>query len=132
MEDGDLGFRDFNEGHVKFDEDVDALAGELGQHDFLGDGHGKEEGREEEPEEPLPEWACAYCGVHNPACVVKCIKTGKWFCNGRQQGCSASCAVYHLVRSKVRQMPDQCIIFVSYSSVPFDSMIVFPPSLCPE
>lgn len=27
--------------------------------------------------EQLPEWACAYCGVHNPASVVRCCTTGK-------------------------------------------------------
>lgn len=31
----------------------------------------------------LPKHACAYCGVSNPACVVMCNSTGKWFCNGR-------------------------------------------------
>ncbi|CAH8433276.1 unnamed protein product [Schistosoma rodhaini] len=31
----------------------------------------------------LPEHACAYCGIHDPACVVFCNTTKKWFCNGR-------------------------------------------------
>lgn len=33
--------------------------------------------------EELPEHACAYCGISDPACVVRCNKTKKWFCNGR-------------------------------------------------
>ncbi len=37
-----------------------------------------------------------YCGIHNAACVVKCVKSGKWFCNGRVTG-TASCIVTHLV-----------------------------------
>lgn len=53
--------------------------------------------------EQLPEWACAYCGVHNPSCVVKCIYSGKWFCNGRM-GSSGSCIVVHLVKSKCREV----------------------------
>jgi hypothetical protein len=41
---------------------------------------------------------CRYCGVHNPSCVVKCLYTGKWFCNARM-GSSGSCIVVHLVSS---------------------------------
>ena len=31
----------------------------------------------------LPKYACAYCGIHDPAAVVMCNATNKWFCNGR-------------------------------------------------
>ncbi len=31
----------------------------------------------------LPRHACAYCGMHDPAAVVLCNRTKKWFCNGR-------------------------------------------------
>lgn len=51
----------------------------------------------------LPEWACSYCGVHNPASVVKCLTTGKWFCNGRTIS-SASCIITHLVKGKFREV----------------------------
>lgn len=115
--DGHLGdFRDdFDEGGVAFDETADALADRM--EGALLDGRADDGARsrtpadreEAEPDEPLPEWACAYCGVNNPACVVRCLKTGKWFCNGRQQGCSASCAVFHLVRSKVRAGPGYAV-----------------------
>ncbi|XP_074560754.1 regulator of nonsense transcripts 1 homolog isoform X2 [Curcuma longa] len=44
------------------------------------------------------EHACRYCGVHNPACVVRCnIPTcRKWFCNSRGNT-SGSHIVNHLV-----------------------------------
>ncbi len=46
---------------------------------------------------PTLRWLlCRYCGIHNAACVVKCVKSGKWFCNGRVTG-TASCIVTHLV-----------------------------------
>lgn len=38
------------------------------------------------------EWACVYCGIADPPCVVKCIESKKWFCNscgnatGEEQG----------------------------------------------
>ena len=46
--------------------------------------HGSEEEEEDEglPRE-LPPHACKYCGIHDPAAVVMCNTTKKWFCNGR-------------------------------------------------
>lgn len=62
---------------------------------------------DEEPtqqvQEELPEFACSYCGIHNPACVVKCLTSGKWFCNGRVHG-HGSCIVLHLVKSKSKEV----------------------------
>lgn len=64
-----------------------------------------EEGDDEEGtyNRDLPEHACAYCGIHDPACVVKCIASKKWFCNGR--GCSSgSHIIQHLVRAKTKEV----------------------------
>lgn len=47
----------------------------------------------------LPEYACTYCGLSDQSCVVKCVESGKWFCNGRGNT-SASHIIQHLVRSK--------------------------------
>ncbi len=47
-----------------------------------------------------PPTLCSYCGIHNPACVVKCLTTGKWFCNGRVTG-TASCIITHLVKASL-------------------------------
>jgi regulator of nonsense transcripts 1 len=44
--------------------------------------------------------ACAYCGISNPSCVVKCKKTQKWFCNSKTGALPASCIVFHLVKSR--------------------------------
>ena len=41
--------------------------------------------------------------MHNPACVVKCLSTGKWFCNGRAAG-PAACIVTHLVKGRYRDV----------------------------
>ena len=59
----------------------------------------------------LPEYACAYCGLSDPSCVVKCVDSGKWFCNGRGNT-SASHVIQHLVRSKSKQVslhPDSAL-----------------------
>ena len=42
-----------------------------------------EESESEFVDKELPDWACSYCGIHNPASVAKCIASGRWFCNGR-------------------------------------------------
>ncbi len=69
------------------------------------DDEGKREGEEDlaAEEEEAPEHACRYCGLHNPASVARCKKTGGWFCNSRQ-GTSASHMVYHLIKSKNKEV----------------------------
>jgi regulator of nonsense transcripts 1 len=49
----------------------------------------------------LPEHACSYCGLSDTSCVVKCVESSKWFCNGRGNT-SASHIIQHLVRSRNR------------------------------
>ncbi|CAL9164433.1 regulator of nonsense transcripts 1 homolog isoform X1 [Musa acuminata AAA Group] len=51
------------------------------------------------------EHACRYCGLQNPACVVRCnIPTcRKWFCNSRGNT-SGSHIVNHLVRAKHKEV----------------------------
>ena len=45
----------------------------------------------------------SYCGIHNPASVVKCLICSKWFCNSRGNT-SASHIVNHLVRAKHKEV----------------------------
>jgi len=47
--------------------------------------------------------ACAFCGIHDPAAVVRCNATGRWFCNGRGNTSGAH-IVHHLVRSKNKEV----------------------------
>lgn len=54
-------------------------------------------------EENLPEYSCRYCGIHDPACVAKCVETKKWFCNA-VIGSGGSHLVHHLVRSRSNQV----------------------------
>jgi regulator of nonsense transcripts 1 len=55
-------------------------------------------------EKSLPEWACRYCGIYDPACVAKCVETRKWFCNATCPGSGGSHLVNHLVRSRNNQV----------------------------
>lgn len=54
-------------------------------------------------EENLPEYACRYCGIHDPACVAQVVETKKWFCNATV-GSGGSHLVHHLVRSRSHQV----------------------------
>lgn len=54
-------------------------------------------------EEKLPEHACAYCGIHDPACVVRDKVDGRWYCNGRGK-LPGSHIITHLVRSRHREV----------------------------
>lgn len=51
----------------------------------------------------LPAHACAYCGIHSPASVVKCLTCNKWFCSGRGN-ISSSHIVNHLVRARHKEV----------------------------
>jgi len=52
----------------------------------------------------LPDYACRYCGIHDPASVAKCVETDKWFCNAPCAGGGGSHLVNHLVRSRSHQV----------------------------
>ncbi|KAL2135370.1 hypothetical protein VTI74DRAFT_8782 [Chaetomium olivicolor] len=56
-----------------------------------------------EDEKELPAHACAYCGIHSPASVVKCLACNKWFCSARGNS-SSSHIVNHLVRARHKEV----------------------------
>lgn len=74
---------------------VDALAAGMGNLNFeeTGDDDGFDYGKND-----FTEHACKYCGISNPACVVRCnvASCRKWFCNSRGNT-SGSHIVNHLV-----------------------------------
>ncbi|KAF3909527.1 hypothetical protein AA313_de0204456 [Arthrobotrys entomopaga] len=51
----------------------------------------------------LPPHACAYCGIHSPSTVVKCLSCNKWFCSGRGNT-SSSHIINHLVRARHKEV----------------------------
>mmetsp|Transcript_11925 Transcript_11925/g.17981 ORF Transcript_11925/g.17981 Transcript_11925/m.17981 type:complete len:1012 (-) Transcript_11925:1834-4869(-) len=55
-------------------------------------------------EAALPDFACRYCGIYDPASVAKCVETKKWFCNAMCPGGGGSHLVNHLVRSRSNQV----------------------------
>ena len=92
---------------VAFD-DLDVLD-DLAKPGSLPDEHGNEFSVAPE----LPEHACAYCGIHAPSSVVKCLGCNKWFCNARiggnhtgQNGGNggATHIVNHMVRARHREV----------------------------
>lgn len=81
---------------------VDVLAGGMSVLNFedTGDDDNYEYGKGN-----FTEHACRYCGVSNPACVVRCNVPScrKWFCNSRGNT-SGSHIVNHLVRNWVQSI----------------------------
>jgi regulator of nonsense transcripts 1 len=55
-------------------------------------------------EDSLPPYACRYSGIHDPACVAKCVESNKWFSNATCPGGGGSHLVNHLVRSRSHQV----------------------------
>eukprot|EP00566_Odontella_aurita_P002202 CAMPEP_0113543462 /NCGR_PEP_ID=MMETSP0015_2-20120614/10171_1 /TAXON_ID=2838 /ORGANISM="Odontella" /LENGTH=1079 /DNA_ID=CAMNT_0000443623 /DNA_START=95 /DNA_END=3334 /DNA_ORIENTATION=- /assembly_acc=CAM_ASM_000160 len=55
-------------------------------------------------EDALPPYSCRYCGIHDPACVARCIDSNKWLCNAPCAGGGGSHLVNHLVRSRSNQV----------------------------
>lgn len=58
------------------------------------------------PYTPLAVWltfGSRYCGIHNPASVVKCLACSKWFCSARGNF-SSSHIVNHLVRARHKEV----------------------------
>ncbi|KAI9834353.1 MAG: hypothetical protein M1826_004279 [Phylliscum demangeonii] len=56
-----------------------------------------------EEEKELPPHACAYCGIHAPSSVVRCLACSKWFCSARGNT-SSSHIVNHLVRARHKEV----------------------------
>lgn len=69
----------------------------------VGSVYGLDDGEEGYADIELPDYACHYCGLSDPACVVKCIDSDKWFCNGRGNT-STSHIIQHLVKSRNKKV----------------------------
>ncbi|GLH13682.1 Regulator of nonsense transcripts 1 homolog, partial [Gryllus bimaculatus] len=79
------------------DTDISVTTKALGELQF------EEEEDEAYYNKDLPEFACKYCGIHDPSCVVMCNICKKWFCNGRGNT-SGSHIINHLVRAKHKEV----------------------------
>lgn len=88
---------DDDEGDVYDDDDLESLA----SHAVNGANGQPAPAQEEEVE--LPPHACAYCGIHNPSSVVKCLTCTKWFCSARGNT-SSSHIINHLVRARHKEV----------------------------
>jgi regulator of nonsense transcripts 1 len=56
--------------------------------------------------EELPPEHCSYCGIFEPSALVKCTRSGKWFCNTKHGvgGAGGSCVINHLVKGRSREV----------------------------
>ncbi|GAA5932881.1 uncharacterized protein JCM15063_002230 [Sporobolomyces koalae] len=85
------------------DEDDDGAHHPIDEHQVANLYEEDFEGMLDDLNRELPPHACSYCGIHNPASVVKCLICNKWFCNSRGST-SGSHIVNHLVRAKHKEV----------------------------
>nr|POF11623.1 regulator of nonsense transcripts 1 like [Quercus suber] len=85
------------EGEAYDDDDLESLASRA------VNGVNGQAGQAQEEEVELPAHACAYCGIHNPSSVVKCLACAKWFCSARGNT-SSSHIINHLVRARHKEV----------------------------
>jgi len=85
--------------HNIVNEDIDESIREEIEDEFDNEALGNENEREKEAR-------CAYCGINNPAHLVKCNEKDcqRWFCDGRLDEFSASHIVFHLTKSKHKEI----------------------------
>jgi len=88
---------DDDETDVYDDDDLESLAS------HAVNGINGQAGQQQEGEVELPAHACAYCGIHNPGSVVKCLSCAKWFCSARGNT-SSSHIINHLVRARHKEV----------------------------
>lgn len=50
----------------------------------------------------LPNYACQYCGIHDPNCIVQCadINCNRWFCNTKYRSDKHSHIMMHVQKSR--------------------------------
>ena len=89
---------DDDEMDVYDDDDLESMASHAVNGGVNGQG-----GMQQEEEVELPPHACAYCGIHNPGSVVKCLACSKWFCSARGNT-SSSHIINHLVRARHKEV----------------------------
>ena len=49
-------------------------------------------------------FACAYCGLSSEAHLAQCLECKKWFCNGKLDAYSPSHIIFHLTKSKHKEV----------------------------
>ena len=63
-----------------------------------------EEEEENENKNRNSNFACAYCGLSSETHLVKCLECKKWFCNGKLDAYSPSHIIFHLTKSKHKEV----------------------------
>lgn len=84
----------------EFAESICSLDDSYSSDDFsiTADSDNDSEIQEEEVPKILPHHACVYCSIYDSACVAKCNKCSKWFCNS-PKGTLSGHIINHLIKS---------------------------------
>lgn len=63
----------------------------------------------------VSEYACRYCGLSDPACVVKSVNADKWFCNGRGMSIPVFYVYFMLYQSTFILTPNNALVSLTYN-----------------
>lgn len=58
---------------------------------------------EDTQEQPIPDYACAYCQISDVNAVAQCNECKKWFCNVNDSKCGSH-IIQHFIRSRHREV----------------------------
>ena len=63
-----------------------------------------EEEEENENKNRNSNYACSYCGLSSETHLAQCLECKKWFCNGKNDAYSPSHIIFHLTKSKHKEV----------------------------
>ena len=63
-----------------------------------------EEEEEDENKNRSSKFSCAYCGLSSETHLAQCLECKKWFCNGKLDAYSPSHIIFHLTKSKHKEV----------------------------
>ena len=112
-ETGSIKSTDFNLQFLEYDSDDDdepkiQQQDDNNQEEEINNKMEKENNSEEEEEDDNKNrnsnFACAYCGLSSETHLAQCLECKKWFCNGKNDAYSPSHIIFHLTKSKHKEV----------------------------
>ena len=115
-ETGSIKSTDFNLQFLEYDSDDDDEPKIQNQENNNNDNNNQEEvinkvekeNSEEEEEDDNKNrnsnFSCAYCGLSSETHLAQCLECKKWFCNGKLDAYSPSHIIFHLTKSKHKEV----------------------------
>ena len=105
-ETGSLKSKDFGLNFLKYDSEEENEENNKANDESLNkiEKENNSEEEEEEEENKKSIYSCAYCGLSSESHLAQCLECKKWFCNGKLDSYSPSHIIFHLTKSKHKEV----------------------------